>query len=285
MTRTKSNYAMAVLPLLLVPTAGVAQFRAGEPEVVAPQPQAPDPTKLAAARFDEVYPRASRPRIVVFWNQDLGEDIASEFEDRHSEHEVESTSNNGLDEDTAGPSGSVKRSEGSQLRERRLETTDGIKRVRAPERGHVGTEAVDWQLEDVFNQVLASHGARLVDRKLSIRLTGAQMGAGERANQQEVEMRAMSGYADLIVSVMQTPDQRSPSKVSFRVTATDLRSARVITRFITSAQPRAPRMGFVVGPNGFERATAPEPSPAQIAKQLALETLAALANGLGAAGP
>lgn len=276
--------APLMIAAALAPAMAWAQYRDGGPQVMAPPPLPPDPARVAAQRFDAVYAARRSPRIIIFWNRDFDEDVASEYENRHSEHEVESTTSNQLDEQTAGPAGTLHRTEGGTVRERRLEGGDGLKRVRPAQRARVGTEAVDWQLEDGFSQQLLQHGARLVDRKLSMRLTGARSGAGERANMQEIEMRAAAGYAEIMLSVRQTQDLRAVGMVTFQVTATDLRTARVIARFSTTARPRAPRMPFVVGPEGLVRATPPEPGPGQIAAQLGVETLAALADGLGAAG-
>jgi hypothetical protein len=218
--------------------------------------------------------------MVIFWNRAFDDEVASEYEDRQSEHEVESTTSNSLVETTRGPVGDAVRSEGGNVRERGFEAVSGTKRVRAPSRGHIGNEAVDWQLEQAFAGTMQDGGAAVVDRTMALRLAGLAMGAGERANVQELETAGMSEFADLIVEVLQSPDGRAPGGVSFRVLVRDLRNARTVASFVSAGRPPVRRMPYVAGPTGFVRASAPEPGPSQIGEQLALETMQALTRSL-----
>lgn len=277
---TRIALTLAACILALSATSAEAQRRQGQPAVLPPPPPAADPSVAILSQFRSAYSAAGSPRIVIFWNREFDDEVASEYEDRYSEHEVESTSRNSLEETTSGPAGVAVRGESGDLRERRLETVAGTKRVRPEARGHVGSEAVDWQLEQAFAGTMQQGGAAIVDRTMALRLAGVALGAGERANVQELETAGMSEFADLIVEVLQSPDSRSPNGVTFRVLVRDLRNARTVASFVSAGQPPARRMPYVAGPSGFVRATAPEPGPSQIGGQLALETMGNLARSL-----
>lgn len=272
----KTRIVLALATIFSLPSAATAQFREGEPQVIAPPPQAPDPTIAVLARFRGAYARAGSPRIVIFWNREFNDEVSSQYEDHVNEHEAESTTGNHLDKSTQGPAGQASHGESSQLRERMAETVSGTRRVAVPGRGHMGSEAVDWQRESAFSGALERAGARLADRRMVMRLTGMALDAGERANIQDIETRGLSHYAEIVIEVLQTPDPRAPGGVSYRVTARDLRNARPLAGLLTAGQPRPRLMPYVAGPNGLERAMPPSPGPSQIGTQLAIELLAAL---------
>jgi hypothetical protein len=113
-----------------------------------------------------------------------------------------------------------------------------------------------------------------------MRLTGSQAGAGERANVQELETTGMSRYADILLEVLAAPDSQAPGGAAYRIVARDLRTARPLGSFTTTATPPVGRLGYIAGANGFERETAPVPGPSQVGRQLGLETLLVLARGM-----
>lgn len=276
---TRVLLALAVGALLFSHSAE-AQLRAGQPAVLPSPPPAADPSIATFAQFRAVYAAAGAPRMVIFWNRAFDDEVASEYEHRQSEHEVESTTSNGRVQITRRPSRDVMRVEADNLRERDFEAVSGTSRVKPVPRAHVGNEATDWQLEEAFAGTMQDGGAAVVDRTMALRLAGLAMGAGERANVQELETAGMSEFADLIVEVLQSFDSRAPGGVSFRVLVRDLRNARTVASFVSAGRPPARRMPYVAGPSGFVRASAPEPGPSQIGEQLALETMQALTRSL-----
>lgn len=270
----------AILPLAALASPAQAQFRSGQPDALAPAPAPRDPRAGVVQAFGSAYRRAGSPRIVVFWNRAFDDEVASEFEDREVEHEVTDVSNHGIEQTTSGPSGQTVRREGGELTERMRETTLGTKRVKPAARARQGGETVDWQLEDGFSAALGEAGVRLVDRGMVMRLTGMDTGIGERGNVQELETRGMSRYADIVLEVLAAPDSRASRGAAYRIVARDLRTARPLGSFTTTATPPTPHLGFVAGPNGFVRETAPTPGPGQVGRQLGLETLAILAGAM-----
>lgn len=261
------------------PAPLAAQMRAGQPETLPAPPRAPDPALIAVDRFRSAYRRSGSPRIVILWNQEFSDEVASEYEDRGRRDATVSEEESEIAEETSGPAGAVATRDRNLLRREISEEVTGTKRVRN-QRAPLIPEPVRWQMEQNFQQTLSAGGAVIADRNLAMRRTGLAAGAGERANVQAIEMEALANSADLLVEVLMTPDSRAPDGMSFRLTARDLRSGRLVGSFLTAGRPPVGPMPLVAGPGGFVRATAPTPGPSQVASQLAVELMDMLAGGL-----
>lgn len=264
--------AMASLILLGHPGHALAQQRAGQPATLPPPPPRMDPALVAIDRFRGAYQRAGAPRIVILWNQEFSDEVASEYEDRVRRDATTSEEENEIREETSGPAGTMATRDRSLLRRETGEEVSGTKRVRN-KRAQLVSEPVQWQMEENFQQTLRAGGARIVDRTLAMRRTGLSSGAGERANVQAVEMEALAGAADWLVEVLMAPDNRGPDGISFRIIVRDLRSDRLLANFVTAGRPPIPPQPLIAGPGGFVRAVAPQPGSAQIASQLAVELM------------
>lgn len=270
----RKSIFFAALPLLLcgIPQPALAQLRAGQPQTLTPPPPPPDPALVAISRFRAAYQRAGSPRMVVLWNQEFSDEVASEYEDRTKSERVSEEEENEVNEETAGPAGTMSTRDRSRISRETDEQVSGTKRVR-PKRTAMVSEAIQWQMEESFQQTMNAAGARMIDKATIMRRTGLAAGAGERANVQALEMEAMSQFADWVVEILMTPDSRAPDGVSFRLTVRDLRSARVIGNVMTDGRPPVGRQRLVAGPGGFVRERPSEPGPSQVASQLAIEVM------------
>ena len=252
-----------------------AQYREGQPPTLTPVPKPPSEAARVATEFSAASLKAGSPRIVIFWNKDFTDEVASEYSEVAEYSERKTVDEIESEEETAGPAGNMR------IRERNLDETTrgrssvGDERVTA-KRDKLVDEAVDWDLEGAFNAMLIGAGANLVDRASIMRTQGVQDGAEERANVQAIETRAVTGKADVLVEILRTPDKRATDGISFRIVARDINKARLLADFTTSGRPPTPRMGLVAGPSGFERAAAAEPGPLDIGRQLAVEVMQAL---------
>lgn len=217
--------------------------------------------------------------MVILWNQEFSDEVASEYEDRVLRDSTTSEEESEVTEERSRRSGAMITRDRNLLRRETSEESAGTKRVR-PKRAPLIPEAVRWQMEENFQQTLAAGGAQIVDRNTIMRRTGLATGAGERANVQAVEMEALSQNADWLVEVLMTTDSRAPGGVSYRLTVRDLGSARIVANLMTDGRPPVGPLPLVAGPGGFVRATAPEPGPAQIASQLAIELMDGVAGRL-----
>lgn len=253
-------------------TPAAAQMRAGQPETLPPPPPRADPALVALHRFRSAYQQAGSPRIVVLWNQEFSDEVASEYEDRLTRDGMVSEKENEVVEETSGPAGAVSVRDRNLLKRDKSEEVAGTKRVRS-KRAQLVSEPVQWQMEENFQQTLRAGGAQIVDRNMIMRRAGLNAGAGERANVQGLEMEALSQSADWLVEILMASDSRAPDGISFRVNVRDLRSDRLLANFMTNGRPRPAPQPLVAGPGGFVRASAPEPGPSQVASQLAIELM------------
>lgn len=213
--------------------------------------------------FAAVYKRAGSPKVVVFWNRELSDETATEYEDVMRGRSDTRIGNNGNE---------VYRTDD-------VTVSAGTRRRENAQRFSDLTERADWKLESSFISGLVSAGTVLVDRKTIVRKTG-RGAAGQTPNQQSIEMDALLGHADILIEVLQTTDESAPLDTSFRVSMKRIANGRILGQFVTSARPFVGRGRFVAGPNGYERSTPPPPSVDAVARQLVEETLSAMQTGL-----
>lgn len=228
------------------PMAGQGTYRDGQPITLAPPPEAPSQSAVASARFRQAYARAGAPRIVVFWNKELDDEVASTYKERIT-------------------------ADGRAVEERIIN-----------KRADLVAEPIEWEVERAFNRMLSTSGVRLVDRKAMMRLQGLADNAQRGVNYQAVETRALVGRVEIMIEVLQTEDKRLAEGISFRVTAKHVRNAEVLADIVSSGKPPARRMPLVAAdvPGGFARAVQPDATPADIGRQLAVELMNSLAGNL-----
>lgn len=250
----KFSSIAAIATLVAITPSQSLRAQNGEerPPIMQPRPRAPDPASVAVSNFVPAYRRAGNPRIVIFWNREFSDEVSSEYRTVTEYEDIDD--------------GQGMKSGRSSVGEQRKTT----------KRKALVDEAVDWDLEGAFNQMLGRSGANMVDRTSIMRTQGVQDGAEERANVQAIETRAVAGKADLMVEILRTVDQRSPDGITFRIVVRDVNDARILADFTTDGRPPAQRMGLVAGPDGYERAKPPEPGPDDIGRQLAVELMQAL---------
>jgi hypothetical protein len=269
-------WLVAALGLAPVPPA-FAQYRQDVPDVLPEPPTPPSPELVVGNAFRSAYARAGAPRMVLFWNREFDDEVASAYEDRtritaksqETETELEETSESDL--------GSSRLRERDQAGKFTADIVSGTKRV-VKERPALA-ERSDWRLEQAFRRELANNGVRLVDRSVAMRTMSVGKGLSGQANVQEAEAAAMVATTDLILEVLQTKDSAAPMGLSFRIDVKDLRSGSVLANLISTGRlmDRGPGR-FVASASGFQRAAPPAMTLDSVGQQLALETMAALAD-------
>jgi hypothetical protein len=246
---------------ILAPLA-VAGMVAIPASVIAAPPPRPAYSASPSASFSAAYRRAGSPRVIVFWNREFSDEVASRYTDVVRGHS----------ESRSGVSG------GESYRTDDLAVSAGTERGDDSRRESDFTERADWKLESAFLSGLAGNGVALVDRNTVMRKAGR--GAALMPNQQSIETDALVGFADILIEVLQTSDDAAPLGTSFRISVKRIRDGRLISQFVSDGQVPMGRRPFVAGPNGYERAAPVPPSPSMVARKLADETLGALASGL-----
>lgn len=253
-------------------------YRDGQPQVLAPPPPPPDASIGASQRFRAANARAKRPRIVIFWNREFTDDVASKHEDYVKSRSSSTSVVASGSESVAGWGYSASRGAAMGVTTSQGEVRAGVDNVTDNRRDSQYSEAEDFDLEAAFTGMLQGAGANLIDRTSIMRTTGLAKGAGERSNVQGLETSAILGKADIVLEVVQLADYRKSTGVTYRVVARNVRTGRVLATLSTAAKPPVGRQPWVAGPDGrMTRATPPEPGPQEIGRQLAVETMNALA--------
>jgi len=258
---------IAALPALLTVLPGLASaqvtyrdapvpfMREGQPAVERPAPPPPDARLGIRSRFRSAYARANSPKMVIFWNREFTDEVGTGYD-------LVQTSDSYVERHGSGVSASS-------------ETRLGVRSTTDNRRESGLSEAGDFDCEQGFQGALGQAGARLVDRTAIMRTTGAARGAGATANVQELETQAILAKADLIIEVTQ---MGGGGATAYKVVARDLRRAKILAAFRTNGRPPPAPRRYVAGPNGFELATAGEPSSERIGEQVALELMTRMAS-------
>ena len=235
-------------------------MRADQEEVLKPPPRPAPPGAVAASQFRAAYARAKRPRMMVFWNRTLSEEVASNYRTTGR----------------AASAGVVVGGPGYVAGASASEVSIGRERDKELPRRTL-TEVDDFAVESAFTSALSANGAVLVDRNVAMRTARGARGAGPEANIQEIETQAATGRAQLLIEVNQTPADTA-SGAAYRVTVKDLRTARILANVLSRGEPRLGRAPLVAGRGGFVRAAPPELTPDRVGRQVAEEVMAALSG-------
>lgn len=256
--------AIGVVAALSTPAA--AQYRQGTPEVLTPAPRAPNMRPGQEARSAEEYRAAGSPRIVVFWNRELSDRIANDYD------VVVMERSEAAEGTAAAVSRNGRSAEGSRVTTYDREARVGRREVDDDQREGLMDEDREWQFLESFQGRLQSYGLVLVDRSLAMRaVAAAENGPTDK---QTAEMRGIAGLADLMMTVTQTPAPDAPLGIRFKIAVTNVNDGRMITTLVADGEgpPRGPGR-FVAGTNGFEREQAPGINAAQAGSNLASELL------------
>jgi hypothetical protein len=256
------------------PAAAQPGYREDMPAVnVAPKASDPDAGNLAAsAAFAAWNRRAGRPSILVFFNRQLIEDGASQYDS------VTTTAAAGVAEHGAfavggrhaAVAGSASRaavvSETRSFQERANDGRYGF-------RSGPFTRAVETSLMST----LLSADARVVSREALIRNVSASRSKDDRLDIQHLETLALQKGVEYLIEVLPDDNAGSPTGVSFTVRVTHLPTSAVKASFITTADPPRGPSRLVAGPDGFER-RAPESraTPERIGAQVAYDIMGKL---------
>lgn len=246
---------LCALAALTPPLHAQVQYREGTPAVLKPAPPPPNLRAAQETKSAEDYRRAGAPRIVVFWNRELTDRIANDY-DAVVRDSAEATVAPGV---------------ATFDREVRV----GRREVENDRRAGLLPEDAEWEFLEGFQTRLQANGLVLVDRALAMRALAAADGAP--SDKQTVEMRGIAKLADLMMTVTQTPAPDAPLGVRFKVTVTNLKDGRMVTTLVADGEGARPGPGrFVAGANGFEREQAPAVGPGRAGANLASDLMVRL---------
>lgn len=171
-------------------------------------------------RFAEIYGSRQKPKIAVFVNRALSDDVRewrTERRDVMSADSVTSTSGTPLHyrEDSVNGPLAISRQEYNGVKEARNNTS----------------ESYLWSFEDGFMQPFLQAGANLVDRATIMRLVSQKADQGLKSDAIETkktEMSALLDYADVYVEILITRSPSAPTGYEFRAAAKEVKTGRIL---------------------------------------------------------
>jgi hypothetical protein len=173
--------------------------------------------------FAAAYQRAGKPKLALYWNRELT-DTLNEW---YGNTRVVTTQSGGAAQsgslDSSAASGSMKLQQSNTSQS----TVELQRRDSSQSERLRPSEGWEWQFNDGFLAPLLAAGATVVDRALIVRLTGAMSKGG--TSEQTVETMALQGYADLLLEVLVTPQDRSRVGYELRVRILDVRTGRIVS--------------------------------------------------------
>lgn len=191
------------------------------------------------------------PRILLFWNRELGDDTTTRYRD-HTDGAVVTVARPGL-------------------------AVTGYEETREAERTTGGkytpmgrSRSSDY--ESGFINAFVRSGANVVDRNALMRKVSTREGQGDRSDQQYMESLALEQGVDYLVEVL--PDYHaSPTGYMFTIKITHLPTSRVKAQFRTNGLPENGPSRLVARPGGYEREVENRNTPEHVAETLAADTM------------
>jgi len=248
--------------------ASHAQYRENQPQVLAPAPTPTPQKKLDPAHeLGPAYARAGRPRIVLYWNDELTDqasatraDVAeSRFDARAGVSDFSETARSVYARDVL-------------VRERRTSAF-------TPRDAALVVQA--------FTAEFSRAGVHFVDRSLIIRSTAVRKHR-TGADPQLIESDALAQHADLLMEVVQVPDVNAALGYAFDIRVKNLkRSMQIASAYSLGVPPQevlptqwvATEQGYELQQVG-ERPVAG--SAADVGKAVAHDAMAGLSQALRA---
>lgn len=273
----KAGLAFALL-LAAGPAPAQSQFRESQPPVLeqpAPAP-VPDRSKEIVGAFQSAYRAAGAPRIALFWNVVLTDQVAEGTVSSSRIRGDKTATVSRLEQSTAGEAGTSRLVDGDDRRTMDVTVNRTSRTTDSSKRGMPFAERDGWLLETAFTRSLIEGGAELIDRNLMLRITAAALESEKDRDVRTIESKALVGKADVLLEVLMTRDTDSPLGWGFRCTLREISSGRLRGSFYSKAIPELPKpaVQFQATSTGFQRVeTRPVVTVDVVGHQLALDAM------------
>jgi hypothetical protein len=261
------------LILLVAANVTQAQYRSGQPPVLDAPAAAPDDNSTSIiSAFRLKYSTAKQPRIALFWNRDLSDDIARQT------YEKSTTNSTKSDSETSAGGSNNKNDE--KLEQANSTTIKSVVTVTDNQHGAFDPRS-DALLKTTFVEAMRNGGVRFIDHSVMVRTAAAE--AGGNVDPQINEIKALQSKADWLMEITLVPDANAPLGQGFRIAVKDVSSGMLITELYTPAipPPRGPGGYMAVnGGNGFVEAPRAPITVREVGYTLGIETMGQLVNVL-----
>lgn len=277
-------------PPAATPAIGADGYRTGVPPVLAPEaaPKGADDS-LVVARFRQAYAARRQPRIAIWWNRELSDNVATQWvDDRRLQNNIGiESAGSGSQTTLTNPTGTrtERFSDGrADIRQDIHERSGAV--VAGTERRRAGlSERSSWDFETGFAQAYLEAGSRLVDRATILRTIGGGRPAGDKPDVQAIESAALLGKADLLMEILMTQDARAPAGWAFRISVKDIQSGQIVMSMVSTGPRPSATPAFQATSTGFAPRAAETTAVDVVARHLAVESMDRLASLWGAAPP
>lgn len=179
-----------------------------------PEKQPVEPHKNILADFRQGYTSKSKPRIAIFLNRSLSDEIREW--DTESRHVASGTGSR----DTY--MGTAYSGETAVYSQKHIELEQAESNV---------SKGGLWAFEDGFLQPFLETGTTVLDRATIMRLTALDHGQGdayEPITVKRVEMEALKGHADIFIEVLILSNPRAPWGYEFKATAKKVQTGQIL---------------------------------------------------------
>ncbi len=231
------------------------------------------------AAFRSAYQRAGSPRLAVYFNRELSEEVREWIPGAQQRIQVQ------VEHAVSGQSlatGPVTAQQSAQA------STEIQSRYYVGKTGYRADpgELWMWQFEDAITTRFLDGNARVVDRAVIFRQMARlqpQPGMDGTESTSLNEIAALDSFADILVEMRIAP-ARGSAGYNFRATAKEMKSGRILASAIVGGANR--RWGasgrYVATPNGYElQESVEDPAVEAVAHELTLKLMAAMTPRLG----
>ena len=264
------------------------------PKDYQPPSEAPDAradfNRETLARFALAYPSAGRPRIAVFLNRQVSDDVREWATDERSVVDRSETSNTEESEKKTGEQGEDVAGEKKQGTKHTVRETSYRQRYIGVEGKRPDPEeAWMWAFEDGFLQPFLRSGAVIVDRAVIMRLTAADSGkqgdAYDPMAVKKIEIEALRNHVDLFVELLVTRSPGSAYGYEFKATAKSIKNGVVAGHASSLRWDQKKKTKQAAAPTSqgyvYKEVEADLPPVHQVSGDLAVDLMDSLMNGWG----
>lgn len=205
-------------------------YRTGSPAVLAPEVKkdaapAEVPSMAVREAFRRFYQQAGSPRLAVFWNRSLDDQL----------QEMEADSRVVVSRTTARRS-----DDGGTLSTNTSENETSVSvETRKNARTSPLSVTAGWRFRSGFLGPFVEEGAKMIDRDLIMRLTAASRGLDRPfrpvRDRQLIEMLALKDHADLLIQIVLESAGESKSGALFHVSVIDIKKGQILGSFVHDA--------------------------------------------------
>jgi hypothetical protein len=250
-----------------------SQYRQDQAPVLIPADNGPtDNTAGIVESFRQKYVAAKQPRIALFWNRELTDNLARRTYQRSSTSSTKSESSTATGDKDNKSDAKTEQANATTINS--LETVEDNQHESLDPRR-------DALLKTAFVAAMRAGGVHFIDRSLLVRAAATR--AAPAVDAQLNEMTALQNNADWLMEVVLIRDANAPLGFSFKVSVEDIHNETEIMDLFTQATPSAHgRSGYVAvnGGAGFIPASPPPVTVPEVGSTLGVQIMGQLAAQL-----